>query len=370
MKIEMKAGGKTCLSFYGPICEGWSEEDKCFDEKTVKNLLSGINPADELEVMVNSPGGEVYSALAINGLLSQHKGAVTIHVAGLAASAATLITSLKNAKCVIDKGSMLMIHNPASAVMGTADDMKHEADVLDKCAQSIRNIYADKTGLDDKEIKKLMDAETWLTAEEAVELGFADEINETEPVTACLKGDHILAIGGYEWDLKNLSLNFPKEKVMKDSTKSAVAKNEPQAQTDVTAKIEGTVKMTASDLKAKQPELYAQIVAEASVKERERIKALTEIDVGSNHDIVVKAMFDEPKTAEQIAVDSLKNQKAQLATAAVQLQRDGEALADALTGVAPVEGALPQDNSQAEKKAFIDSVKAQMATLAGKKENK
>ena len=48
MKIEMKAGGKTCLSFYGPICEGWSEKDKCFDEKTVKNLLSGINADDEL----------------------------------------------------------------------------------------------------------------------------------------------------------------------------------------------------------------------------------------------------------------------------------------------------------------------------------
>lgn len=166
MKIEMKAGNKTCLSFYGPICEGWSEDDKCFDEKIVKNLLSQINTNDELEVMINSPGGQVFSALAINGLLAQHKGQVTIHVAGLAASAATIITSLKNAKCVIDKGSMMMIHNPSSAVAGTSDDMKHEAEILEKNAQSIRSIYAEKTGLEEKKIKALMDAETWLTAEE------------------------------------------------------------------------------------------------------------------------------------------------------------------------------------------------------------
>ena len=368
MKIEMKAGNKTCLSFYGPICEGWSEKDKCFDEKTVKNLLSGINADDELEVMVNSPGGQVFSALAINGLLSQHKGQVTIHVAGLAASAATIITSLKNAKCVIDKGSMMMIHNPSSSVAGTSDDLKHEADVLDKSAQSIRNIYAQKTGLDEKKIKQLMDAETWLTAEEAVELGFADELNESEPVTACLKGGHILAVAGYEWDLDNLSLHFPKEKLMaKDNiTKSAVANAEPTAH--VEQKADKAILMTAIDLKNNHPDLYQQIVKEASTKERERIKALVDIDIGSNHDIVVKAMFDEPKTAEQVAIESLKDQKQQLTNSANQLQKDGESLADDLADVGmPIEGALPKEDAQSQKDQIVNSVKTELARLAKSK---
>lgn len=365
MKIEMKAGNKTCLSFYGPICEGWSDDDKCFDEKIVKNLLSQINANDELEVMINSPGGQVFSALAINGLLSQHKGKVTIHVAGLAASAATIITSLKNAKCVIDKGSMLMIHNPSSAVAGTSDDMKHEAEVLEKSAQSIRNIYQEKTGLEEKKIKALMDAETWLTAEEAVELGFADELNESEPVTACLKGDHILAIAGYEWDLKNMSLHFPKEKLMpKDNiTKSAVANTEPTAQVEPRA--EKAVLMTAQELKSTRPDLCQQIANEATTKERERIKALLDIDIGSNHDIVVKAMFDEPKTAEQVAIDSLKNQKQMLANSATQLQHDGESLANDLADIGvPTEGALPVNQEQLEKTDLVNAVKAEMARLA------
>ena len=368
MKIEMKAGNKTCLSFYGPICEGWSEDDKCFDEKIVKNLLSQINTNDELEVMINSPGGQVFSALAINGLLAQHKGQVTIHVAGLAASAATIITSLKNAKCVIDKGSMMMIHNPSSAVAGTSDDMKHEAEILEKNAQSIRSIYAEKTGLEEKKIKALMDAETWLTAEEAVELGFADELNESEPVTACLKGDHILAIAGYEWDLKNMSLHFPKEKLMpKDNiTKSAVANTEPTAQAEPRA--DKAVLMTAQELKSTQPDLYQQIAIEASTKERERIKALLDIDVGSNHDIVVKAMFDEPKTAEQVAVDSLKNQKQMLANSATQLQHDGENLAKDLADIGiSSEGALPEDKEQSEKTKIVNAVKAEIARLAKSK---
>ena len=368
MKIEMKAGGKTCLSFYGPICEGWSEKDKCFDEKVVKAQLAQINTDDDLEVMINSPGGQVFSALAINGLLSQHKGQVTIHVTGLAASAATIITSLKNAKCVIDKGSMMMIHNPSSAVAGTSDDMKHEAEILEKNAQAIRYIYAEKTGLEEKKIKELMDAETWFTAEEAVELGFADELNESEPVTACLKGDHILAVAGYEWDLKNMSLHFPKEKLMpKDNiTKSAVANAEPTAH--VEQKADKAILMTAIDLKNNHPDLYQQIVKEASTKERERIKALVDIDIGSNHDIVVKAMFDEPKTAEQVAIESLKDQKQQLTNSANQLQKDGESLADDLADVGmSIEGALPKDYAQSQKDEIVNSVKTELARLAKSK---
>ena len=145
---------------------------------------------------------------------------------------------------------------------------------------------------------------------------------------------------------------MPKDNI----TKSAVANTEPTAQAEPRA--DKAVLMTAQDLKSNRPDLYQQIAIEASIKERERIKALLDIDIGSNHDIVVKAMFDEPKTAEQVAIDSLKNQKQMLANSATQLQHDGESLANDLVDIGvPIEGALPVNKEQEHIDAFVAAVR-------------
>lgn len=365
MQITAKAGNKTCLSFYGPIAEGWSDEDKTFDESKVTKALAAVNPDDDLEILLNSPGGSVDSALAINGILSRHKGGITIHVTGLAASAATLITSLKNAKTVISKGSLMMIHNPMTMAMGNQNDLMKEADVLKKCADSMRALYRDKTGLDDDEIQALMDAETWFTAEEAVEYGFADELDDSEPVTACIKSNHILAIAGREWDLGNLPL--PSKEILmskKDDPKPAVVTAEPTAAVpDVQADVKKVI--TAESVKAEHPEVFKAIVNDAVQRERERIKALADIDNGANHDMVLKAMFEEPRSAEQVAIDTIKAQKQRVTDAAADVQTDAQALSDNMQDLGVVEGALPADKNAAEREAIVNQVHENLKKING-----
>lgn len=359
--------GVTQLSFYGPIAEKWFEDEKCFDEAVVAKEFANIDKSKPLDIYINSPGGSVSSALAINGILSTHKAGITIHVTGLAASAATLITSLKNAKTVISKGSLFMIHNPLCGAYGNKDDLQKNIEILEKCAESMRSIYVDKTGLKDEEIKKLMDEETWLTAEEAVEYGFADELDESEQVSAYMKDDHILAIAGKEWDLSNL--RKPSEKMLMskkiEDLKPAIAKAE-EAVVDPKAEVQNKVEaLTIESLNKNHPELVAQIVAEAVKAERVRIQSLAEIDNGTNHDLVVKAMFEEPKSAEQVAIETIKMQKAQAESQAQALAEDAKAVAENVSGIENAEGALPEGKEETERVSIRDAVLAQLKKLNG-----
>lgn len=360
MKIEAKTDKNVSLSFYGPIMDGY-DDSKTFDETKVAKALSAIDPNDNLDIQLNSPGGDVYSALAINGILAKHKGKITIHVNGLAASAATLITSLPNAKTVISKGSLMMIHNPMSCAYGNAAELSKEVTILEKCASSMRSIYMDKTHLPENEIKQIMDDETWFTAEEAVAKNFADELDASTQVTACLKPNHILAIAGCEWDLKNLP-EPSKEILMAKKIEPASADNNAPA--PVGKKNE---RMTAQILQAREPELFAAIVEETQKAERERIKALYEIDTGTNHDMVVKAMFEEPRTAEQVAVDTLKAQKDKRFETAQALQRDGEELAKDLEDLGGESGALPPNPTALAQKSIVDLVHENLKKLNGYK---
>ncbi len=355
----------TILNFFGPIAEKWWEDEKCFDEAEVAKAFAAVNPNKPIDIYINSPGGSVTSALAINGILSRHKAGITIHVTGLAASAATLITSLKNAKTVISKGSLFMIHNPMSSAYGNAEELEKQIDVLNKCAESMRSIYMEKSGLDEKEIKSLMDAETWFTAEEAVEKGFADEIDNSEQVSAYMKDDHILAIAGREWDLQNLRKPSKEMLMSKPEDPKPAAKVED---TQIVAKAEGKKPeaMTAEKLNAEHPDLFKAIVAEAVQSERKRIQALSEIDNGANHDLVIKAMFEEPMTAEQVAIETIKMQKSQSENHAKALTEDAQALAGDLAGADNAEGAL-RDNKENERKSIVAAVHSHLAKINGYK---
>lgn len=360
-KNKAKAGDNVSLSFYGPITDKCFAEQKCFDEGSVAKSFEDIDPNASIDIALNSVGGDVSAALAICGILSRHKGNITIRVDGLAASAATLITSVKNAKTVMSKGSLMMIHNPMSAVAGNKQDMEKEIDVLDKCAESMRAVYADKTGLSDQEIMDIMDNETWLSAQEAVDLGFADEVDNSKQVAACLKPNHILAIGGCEWDLKDLP-EPPKEILMVKKEPAAAETQKPAVAVDKKEPL------TASALKAQAPELLASIVAETQKAERDRIKALYDIDTGVNHDMVVKAMFEEPRTAEEVAIATLKAQKEHASVEAKSLLDDGRELAETLADAGvKSEGALPEDAVKAERDAVVQAVHEQLKILSGRK---
>jgi len=144
-----------------------------FDGEQLEDPVSG-----PLNVRLNSVGGLVDQGMAIYAALRERTGGVTIHVDGLAASIASVIAMAGTVR--MHPGSMLMIHNPWNLALGDAAEMRKNADMLDKWRDAIVAIYVGKTGQSEDRIKSMLDAETWLTAQEALDLGFADEVIEAE----------------------------------------------------------------------------------------------------------------------------------------------------------------------------------------------
>ena len=157
-----------------------AEESWFDDEVTPKifrdELMSGEG---DITVWINSPGGDCIAAAQIYNMLLEYKGNVTIKIDGIAASAASVVAMAGN-KVIMSPVSMLMIHNPMTMAAGDTIEMKKAISMLTEVKESIINAYELKTGMSRDKIAKLMDAETWMDANKAVELGFADEILSRE----------------------------------------------------------------------------------------------------------------------------------------------------------------------------------------------
>lgn len=130
-----------------------------------------------LHVRINSPGGDVFDGMAIYNAVRQHPARVVVHVDGLAASIASVI-ALAGDEIRMSEGSFFMIHNPWTVALGDAAEMRKTAEVLDKVGGSLAGIYASRTGEKQAVIQAVMDEETWYTAQEAVDAGFADVVEK------------------------------------------------------------------------------------------------------------------------------------------------------------------------------------------------
>ena len=129
----------------------------------------------DITVWINSPGGDCFAAAQIYNMLMDYKGNVKVRIDGLAASAASVIAMAGNT-VEMSPVAMLMIHNPATVSIGDEHEMKKAIDMLSEVKESIINAYEIKTGMGRGKISNLMDAESWMNAKKAVELGFADSI--------------------------------------------------------------------------------------------------------------------------------------------------------------------------------------------------
>lgn len=162
------------LELNGTIAEeSWFEDDvtpRMFKDE----LYSGDGP---ITVWINSPGGDCIAASQIYSMLIDYKGEVTVKIDGIAASAASVIAMAGN-KVLMSPTSLMMIHNPAMAAFGDHREMEKTIDVLNEVKESIINAYQIKTNKSRAMLSKLMEAETWMNANKAIELGFADGILE------------------------------------------------------------------------------------------------------------------------------------------------------------------------------------------------
>lgn len=134
---------------------------------------------EPLEVEINSGGGDVFSGSEIYTALMSYAGGVTTKVVGIAASAASIIT-MAGRPAMISPTAEMMIHNVAAGVRGDYRALRHRADVLQDYNDTIANAYVLKTGMEKQELLKLMNQETWLTPQRALEMGFVDEIMFTQ----------------------------------------------------------------------------------------------------------------------------------------------------------------------------------------------
>ena len=129
----------------------------------------------DITVWINSPGGDCVAAAQIYNMLANYKGNVTVKIDGIAASAASVI-AMAGSTVLMSPVSMMMIHNPATFAFGDHAEMEKAIEMLDGVKDSIINAYTLKTGMSRAKLSHLMDAETWMDATKAVELGFADDI--------------------------------------------------------------------------------------------------------------------------------------------------------------------------------------------------
>jgi ATP-dependent protease ClpP protease subunit len=199
-RAEVDTEGTTDLYIYDVI-DSWGG----YWGISASDVVAALQGAGDVTVHINSPGGEVFEALAIFATFRNHPGAVTMRVEGWAASAASMI-AMAGDQVVMEPQAMIMIHDAWSYAFGNAEDLRAEADILDKTSGNIAGMYATKAGGAVDVWRAAMQAETWYTAEEAVAAGLADSINTAAPVELV---DVTVAAGLAAWDAGKIRALYP-----------------------------------------------------------------------------------------------------------------------------------------------------------------
>ena len=159
------------------VLNGQIAEDSWFGDEVTPGIFRDelMKGEGNITVWINSPGGDVFAAAQIYNMLMDYKGNVTVRIDGLAASAASVI-AMAGTTVEMSPVGMLMVHNPSTAVIGNTKEMQAAIQMLDEVKESILNAYELKTGQPRQSLSDLMDAESWMNAKKAVELGFVDKI--------------------------------------------------------------------------------------------------------------------------------------------------------------------------------------------------
>lgn len=266
---------------------------------------------DDVEVYINSYGGAVHIGSEIYTSLKEYKGNVLIKIVGYAASAASVIAMAS--KCIMSPTAQIMMHNASTGAQGDYRVMDRTSTMLQKVNKSVLNAYKLKSGLNEEELKAKMDEETWLTAEEALELGLIDEImfnedNQTAPVL--YNNIPIPSMKAIEELRECGSVEKFKESIVNSKiqpTNSIVVENKIENNGEVEDK------MTLEELKEKYPDLYNSIFNEGKEEgikeERTRIKSIDDLLMPGHEEMVNEAKYETGITAEKLAVELIKAEK-------------------------------------------------------------
>ena len=216
-QVEGNEQEERVLELYGTIAEeSWFDDD--VTPMMFKNeLFSGKGP---ITIWINSPGGDCIAASQIYAMLMDYPDEVTVKIDGIAASAASVI-AMAGTKVLMAPTALMMIHNPATITMGDHEDMKRAIEMLNEVKESIINAYEIKTGVSRVKLSHLMDAETWMNANKAIELGFADEVLRDEKLPNT-------TISSYAFSRKAVATNLLNKMAEKEVPIKAEETQKPQ----------------------------------------------------------------------------------------------------------------------------------------------
>ena len=289
--------------------------------------LKVLGDVSRLTVRINSPGGEVFAAQAIHATLKRHRARVKVYVDGMAASAASLV-AMAGDEVVMARGAMMMIHSPVTCASGDAGDMRNVAEILDRIRDSMVTVYCDRTGLGAEEVRDLLENETWMTAEEAVERGFADRVEGGEIAVAAVVPGRVVVVGSGAGRVRvDLSVFRTPPEAWKSLERRIREDRPDDTEAPATEKDGKEVEdMTPEELKAKYPDLVKALSDEAAVGERARIEALKYLAAPGNDKIIAEAIASGA-TAEATALKIVRADRERLAAMQEKRKEDASALA-------------------------------------------
>ncbi len=292
-QIKNQVNGSGEILLYGPIASSRSWFNDTVTPQEFARDLESLNGKD-VTVRINSGGGDVFAAHAIHNQLVAYKGRVTVIIDGLAASAATIV-AMAGQKIIMPSNSMMMIHNPAIGMDDyyTAEDLQKYVDALTAIKGSIVAAYKKRCKLSSEELEILMDAETWMGAQECLDKGFADEINGS--IETVLNGNTLI-INSAKYDLtayKNAASikNCINEKEKNMSRLEEILDSLGLKIVD-SPKAQNTTVQVATPV-SPQPTDNSAAIEAAVAAERQRIVDLEALDSGDN--AAVKAIINQAK---------------------------------------------------------------------------
>lgn len=386
--VKDEATGERVLRLEGPI-----DEDSLWGDEITPDAFRNDLEAEtgDVTVWLNSPGGNVFAAAQIYNMLRDHKGAITVKIDALAASAASVI-AMAGDTVLMSPVSMLMIHDPSTIAMGNADDMQQAINTLNEVKASIVNAYHDKTGLSRNKISQLMSDETWLSARKAVDLGFADGLMFAENEKSGEPGrdpddpnkdpddPNKDPDEGSEGDnpddpkkedpennWKPFGASISRQLVWAKLTKNAPSHSASASGIGVVnkkqpKKYKEAKDMTVEDLTKQYPDLVNAIADEASKKavtdsdkaitdavqaERDRIKEIEEIENRiSDKDLVNKAKYETFIDAKTLAFEAMKAEADINKQALAGIDNDGKASGVSNVVPDPVKGTEDETKEQ------------------------
>lgn len=271
-----------------------------------------------IKVWIDSPGGSIFAGMGMfNALMEHKKTGATVETIGEKVMSAAGLPYMAGDNKTITLGGMFMMHNPlpGDRVYGYADDLRKYADILDEFKEAIINIYQQGTGLDRKVISDMMDSETYMSAHNAVKNGFADSVLYGDEQKDDIKNKNVEL--GFMFN--RLAIQNCVDNSMSASTKKFLELAQLQAQGEQPEKPvenkqlkeETSVEIkNTEDLRKAYPELTNQLATEARAQgaknERERIREIEAISKNIAPELVVKAKFDDPVDAKELAFQALQ----------------------------------------------------------------